>query len=73
MSHLLLSRALVPLFLLVKKAHSSIRSKLLLFIEFGALAVKHNSVNLAQGAPDFDAPDFVLKAGHVCSYKYAQS
>lgn len=29
------------------------------------LAAKHNSVNLAQGAPDFDAPEFVLKAAHV--------
>eukprot|EP00026_Physarum_polycephalum_P006377 Phypoly_transcript_06419.p1 GENE.Phypoly_transcript_06419~~Phypoly_transcript_06419.p1 ORF type:complete len:403 (+),score=46.47 Phypoly_transcript_06419:522-1730(+) len=28
------------------------------------LAAKHNSVNLAQGAPDFDAPDFVLQAAH---------
>jgi len=34
------------------------------FAEFGALAAKHNSVNLAQGAPDFDTPDFVLKACH---------
>jgi len=32
--------------------------------EFGALAVKCNSVNLAQGAPDFDPPEFVLKACH---------
>jgi aspartate/methionine/tyrosine aminotransferase len=35
--------------------------------EFGTLAGKHNSVNLAQGAPDFDAPDFVLQAAHVIS------
>lgn len=34
------------------------------FAEFGSLAAKHNSVNLAQGAPDFDAPDFVLQAAH---------
>jgi len=34
------------------------------FAEFGTLAAKHNSVNLAQGAPDFDSPDFVLQAAH---------
>jgi aspartate/methionine/tyrosine aminotransferase len=35
------------------------------FAEFGLLAAKHSSVNLAQGAPDFDSPDFVLKAAHT--------
>jgi len=34
------------------------------FAEFGALAVKHKSVNLTQGAPDFDPPEFVLNACH---------
>lgn len=46
------------------------------FAEFGALAAKHNSVNLAQGAPDFDAPEFVLKAAHAslgkCMNQYSR-
>eukprot|EP01112_Ceratiomyxa_fruticulosa_P021078 TRINITY_DN7335_c0_g1_i1.p1 TRINITY_DN7335_c0_g1~~TRINITY_DN7335_c0_g1_i1.p1 ORF type:complete len:485 (-),score=96.92 TRINITY_DN7335_c0_g1_i1:157-1449(-) len=32
--------------------------------EFSPLAVKHNAINLGQGFPDWDGPDFVLKAAH---------
>ena len=33
-----------------------------IFAEMTALAVKHGAVNLGQGAPDFDGPDFVKEA-----------
>lgn len=32
------------------------------FAEITALAVKHNAINLGQGFPDFDGPDFVKQA-----------
>lgn len=42
-----------------------------IFAEMTALAVKHNAINLAQGFPDFDGPEFVkdaaieaIRAGH---------
>lgn len=42
-----------------------------IFAEMTRLAVKHNAVNLAQGFPDFDGPDFIkdaaqaaMRAGH---------
>src|SRR5688572_7008913 len=42
-----------------------------IFSEMSRLAVQHNAVNLGQGFPNFDGPDFVkqaaieaLKAGH---------
>jgi aspartate/methionine/tyrosine aminotransferase len=33
-----------------------------IFTEFTALAIQHGAVNLGQGFPDFDPPDFVLEA-----------
>ena len=33
-----------------------------IFAEMTALAVKHGAVNLGQGAPDFDGPDFLKEA-----------
>src|SRR5262245_60122452 len=34
-----------------------------IFTEMTMLARRHNAVNLGQGAPDFDGPDFVKEAG----------
>ncbi|MCC6679152.1 MAG: aminotransferase class I/II-fold pyridoxal phosphate-dependent enzyme [Phycisphaerales bacterium] len=36
-----------------------------IFAEMTKLAVKHNAVNLAQGFPDFDGPDFIKEAAHA--------
>src|SRR5688572_14955783 len=33
-----------------------------IFAEMSALAVKHGAVNLSQGFPDFDGPDFIKQA-----------
>ncbi len=32
------------------------------FATWSRLAVEHNAINLGQGFPDFDAPDFVKEA-----------
>lgn len=36
-----------------------------IFAEMTRLAVKHNAVNLAQGFPDFDGPEFIKDAAHA--------
>jgi L-glutamine---4-(methylsulfanyl)-2-oxobutanoate aminotransferase len=37
-----------------------------IFAKMTALAIKHNAVNLSQGFPDFDGPDFIKE--HACNY-----
>ena len=33
------------------------------FAEYTALATRHGAINLGQGYPDFDGPEFVKEAG----------
>jgi N-succinyldiaminopimelate aminotransferase len=48
-----------------------------IFSEISALAQSHGAVNLGQGFPDFDPPEFVLQAAHSAlasgNHQYARS